>query len=400
MGDAVTLVPSGLRFDARSASLLHVDDAAGLLLAVVGSEVAAYSLAQPGAPPRLTRIEEGAPVTAVRCSLEGSHLALQRTPAYLEIVGRDSGTMLVASPARRGAALVGFFWTHAPGCDLVMATAAGLELYALAAGGQTLGLRSQLAHPVRWVLYDHDTRLALLGTGEQGLWLQAYQFASDGLVKLPPFQIAASTPGATPAPPAASRLDPASVRLLAAYGRAYCAFLDRPGLRLLLYRLFKDAVVLQHSYDAGAADFELGMADNLLLLHQPAARRVLLLDVAATDGPAAPALPLALELPAHAARPDPGAWRYCLPNLVLDAGAGLGWEVRLDLRALARASREPAALVALLQRRRPAAHPGTDLRGLTLAVLKGVLVERAPLGQVRKQSTASHVSSRGAMRKN
>ena len=62
MDSVVRLVPSGLRFDARRASLLHVDDAAGLLLVVAGSEVAAYSLAAPGAPPRVTRIEEGAPV--------------------------------------------------------------------------------------------------------------------------------------------------------------------------------------------------------------------------------------------------------------------------------------------------------------------------------------------------
>ena len=189
---------------------------------------------------------------------------------------------------------------------------------------QALSLRSQLAHPVRWVLYDHGTRLALLGTGEQGLWLQGYQFAADGLVKLPPFQIAASTPGATPAPPAASRLDPKAVKLLALYGRAYAAFLDRPGRRLLLYRLFRDAVVLAHSYAAGAPDFELGVADHLLLVHQPAARRVLLLDVAAPAGSPAPPLALALEPAPGGARADPGAWRYCLPNLVLDAGAGAG----------------------------------------------------------------------------
>ncbi|KAK9835222.1 hypothetical protein WJX81_006819 [Elliptochloris bilobata] len=352
-------------------------------LVLANSEVAAYSLASPGAPPRVTRIEEGAPVIAVRASPDGRMLALQRTPAFLEVVDTGSGRMLVAAPARRGAPLVGFFWTAAPGADLVMATAAGLELCTLAPGGQALSLRSQLAHPVRWVRYDHGTRLALLGTGEQGLWLQGYQFAAEGLVKLPPFQIAASTPGATPAPPAASRLDPAAVRLLALYGRAYCAFLDRPGRRVLLYRLFRDAVVLERSYEAGAPDCELGVADSLLLLHQPAARRVALLDVAAPPGQLAPPLPLALDPAPSGTRADPGSWRYCLPNLVLDAGAGVGWEARVDLTALAAASRDPAALVGLLQRRRPAAHTRVDLKALTLAALRGVLVERAPLGQVR-----------------
>lgn len=75
-------------------------------------------------------------VSAVRASPDGLALALQRTPAFLEVVDTGSGSMLVASPARRGAPLVGFFWTAAPGADLVMATAAGLELYTLAPGGQ------------------------------------------------------------------------------------------------------------------------------------------------------------------------------------------------------------------------------------------------------------------------
>ena len=77
-----------------------------------------------------------AQVTAVRASPDGQALALQRTPAFLEVVDTGSGRMLVASPARRGAPLLGFFWTAAPGADLVMATAAGLELYTLAPGGQ------------------------------------------------------------------------------------------------------------------------------------------------------------------------------------------------------------------------------------------------------------------------
>ena len=36
------------------------------------------------------------------------------------------------------------------------------------------GLRggARLPHPIRWWRYCHDSRLALLGTGEQGLWLQ------------------------------------------------------------------------------------------------------------------------------------------------------------------------------------------------------------------------------------
>lgn len=68
--------------------------------------------------------------------------------------------------------------------------------------------------------------------------MQGYQFTAKGVAKLPPFQIAASTPAATPSPPAASRLDPADISLLTMYGRVYCAYLNRPARRLLLYRFY------------------------------------------------------------------------------------------------------------------------------------------------------------------
>lgn len=68
---------------------------------------------------------------------------------------------------------------------------------------------------------------------------QAYQFTQEAIVKLPPFQIGASTPGASSAPPAQSRLDPNDVVLLNLYSRAYCAYIDRPNKKLHLYLFFK-----------------------------------------------------------------------------------------------------------------------------------------------------------------
>lgn len=39
-------------------------------------------------------------------------------------------------------------------------------------GVQGLRHEGKLQHPIRWWRYSHDSRLALLGTGELGLWLQ------------------------------------------------------------------------------------------------------------------------------------------------------------------------------------------------------------------------------------
>lgn len=40
---------------------------------------------------------------------------------------------------------------------------------------QGLRYENKLQHPVRWWRYSHDSRLALQGTGELGLWLQVRQ---------------------------------------------------------------------------------------------------------------------------------------------------------------------------------------------------------------------------------
>lgn len=65
--------------------------------------------------------------------------------------------------------------------------------------------------------------------------LQAYQFASEGILRMPPFQIgaAAGSGGAPPAP------DPAAVSILTMYARVYCTVLDRRERRLSLYRFYK-----------------------------------------------------------------------------------------------------------------------------------------------------------------
>lgn len=50
------------------------------------------------------------------------------------------------------------------------------------------GLRHEgkLQHPIRWWKYSHDSRLALLGTGELGLWLQVGILSLSGDSIMPP----------------------------------------------------------------------------------------------------------------------------------------------------------------------------------------------------------------------
>ena len=48
----------------------------------------------------------------------------------------------------------------------------GLELYGLQPKQQGLALIERRPHPVRWCSYSHEARMALLGTGEGGHWVQ------------------------------------------------------------------------------------------------------------------------------------------------------------------------------------------------------------------------------------
>lgn len=68
--------------------------------------------------------------------------------------------------------LLSFFWCPSAACDLVMATGQGLELYQRLPKGQGLRYMGSRKHPTAWCIYSHESRIALLATGEGGLWLQ------------------------------------------------------------------------------------------------------------------------------------------------------------------------------------------------------------------------------------
>ena len=53
-----------------------------------------------------------------------------------------------------------------------MATGHGLELYQRSPKGQGLRYMGSRKHPTTWCTYSHESRIALLATGEGGLWLQ------------------------------------------------------------------------------------------------------------------------------------------------------------------------------------------------------------------------------------
>lgn len=138
-----------------------------------GNRVAAYSLTSGNQRPVwVVSAGDGEAITALRASLDGSVLAVQRSSAFLQFVHVRSSKMFVQGPKSK-AHLLCFFWCPSSACDFVMATSHGLELYQRMPAGQGLKYKGSCKHPTAWCIYSHESRIALLATGEGGLWLQS-----------------------------------------------------------------------------------------------------------------------------------------------------------------------------------------------------------------------------------
>ncbi|GAB4823944.1 hypothetical protein N2152v2_010990 [Parachlorella kessleri] len=268
----------------------------------------------------------------------GSITAVQRSGRLIEFVDPSSGNIFLESPSdRHGQAvslLRGFFWTASPRSLFVMVTNQGLEMYSLKPGGQGLKMEgTQRLHDVRWYHYCHRSRLAVVGCGEAGTKLQAFQFTSAAAIKLPPLDLA-SPPAAIPKasapagaavvgsgaagtaharPPAVQGLlqlggrgrgrggskpsaGPDCVWVVTLYGRVYLCHLDKGARVLRLYRMYRDVIMLFHAYEVFSDAVTLSEIDSVLLVHDVHSGVVLLLDVL-TGNPTPLCAPLPLGLP-------------------------------------------------------------------------------------------------------
>lgn len=77
--------------------------------------------------------QEGPPVIAMRPSLDNRLLALQRSPALLELVYLASGLCFVHSTHQGRGEILSFFFTETPDTDFVVVTTRAVELNQFAA---------------------------------------------------------------------------------------------------------------------------------------------------------------------------------------------------------------------------------------------------------------------------
>lgn len=205
-----------LRFG-PSAACVSYDDAARVLISVDGASVHISPLDSrltpaASAAPRLLRLEGAlasppAPLSC-RLSLDGRLLALQRSAAEVAFVSTVTGAQFNLA-CRPGLSVLGFFWTQSAGsgCEFVLGTTGGLELYSTLPGGAGLRLLEEKKKPgCLWMAYTHETRVCLLGYGPAGNKLFGFQFSSSAgggasPLKLPKAELPAPAPGRPPVGP-------------------------------------------------------------------------------------------------------------------------------------------------------------------------------------------------------
>ena len=339
-------------------------------------------------------------------------VAVKRSDVLIDVYPCDAsdGRSARYELRRVGERILAFFWSRAPGVDLVVVTTRGLEQFACLGCWETsadssgdgafvpgsgdagepsvptppiaLALvgekRMKGETPVGWCVYDSVSQLVALASGPGHARLTAWQFASAGALKLPRFELPPThaSPRSPPMSPGAGAdaLRAEDVRLFSLYQRVFLARVDRRDGELVMYRVHRDALVKAHvvnlspllMYTEGALPegvaLDVNVVDNVLCVHALGSGTVSVIDVAGPrDGSAGRsrgeevrALTAPMRLGGvHGSSECPSSeLRVLAPDVVMDTRAGVAWKLGLDLGAIAEGSGlEGADLVSFLQRR-------------------------------------------------
>jgi hypothetical protein len=249
--------------------------------------------------PKICFLSQG-PVITARFSPDQAILAVQRSVTEIEFVNQRDGSQFwqkckgtsMLGLAGSESTILGFFWcSDMSKYDIVFVTTGGLELYKLLDSQKGLQLKEVKKHSIKWYKYTSDTKLVIIATGEDCSRLFGYQFAPQGLIKLPRFDIdigestnnsgdssqqQKSGMGGAKHP---HTLSPDSIHPVAIYGKLFCCHVNSVAERVVLYRLYKDAIIKQFSYPTYSKDMGISVVDNLLLVHHMSNGLVMIFDI-------------------------------------------------------------------------------------------------------------------------
>lgn len=357
-----------------------LDDTHKQLLCADNNKLLFWNLAaQEGgmqAPPQVCFLSQG-PVITARFSSDKQLLAVMRSNTEIEFVNQEDGSQFWQK-CKSTSKLLGYFWCDGKNCDVVFVTTGGLELYKLLESKKGLQLKETKKHDIKWYRYTADTKLIIIQDSSR---LLGYQFQVDTLVKLPKFQVDAK-----------GTLTPESIHPLALYGKLFCCHINALAERVVLYRLYKDAIIKQFSFPTYSKHMGISVVDNLLLVHHMDSGLVMIFDVmtnnmqpfvsplpvlcrqmSSASNVRGASSPLLSSSPSTSAmnsprddggskeegeeddemNPFPSGTGNCITmgHFLLDVNNEMAWRIELDLDAIASSCSNRVQLISFLHRR-------------------------------------------------
>ncbi|KAK3405622.1 hypothetical protein EUGRSUZ_K01855 [Eucalyptus grandis] len=383
---------------------LFYDDGNKIILSPANDQVYSWKVVpfDPAAAPISDSISDG-PILAIRFSLDGKLIAIQRSNHEIQFQHRETGETFSHTCKSESENILGFFWTDCPLCDIVFVKTSGLDLFAYNSDSKTLHLVETRKLNVSWYVYTHESRLVLLASGMQCKTFTGFQLSSVGIIRLPKFEMAMAKTEANNKPVLAAE----DVYIVTIYGRIYCLQVDRVAMLLHSYRFYRDAVVQQGSLPIYSSKVAISVVDNVLLVHQVDAKVIILYDIFLDSrAPISAPLPLLLRgfprsssLGARSSFKDGESsevasypsdheatmygddWTFLVPDLICDVSSKLLWKIHLDLEAIAASSSEVSSVLDFLQRRKLEAYKA---KHLCLAMARTAILERRPVTMVAK----------------
>lgn len=384
--------------------------------------------------PHVCFLSQG-PVITARFSPDQKILAVQRSSTEIEFVNQKDGSQFwqkCKSGSKLGlgpeSKLLGFFWcSDMSKFDIVFVTTLGLELYKLLDSGKGMQLKEQKKHSIRWYKYTADTKLVIIASGDDCSRLFGYQFAPQGLIKLPRFDIDLQH-GVQPGTKKQA-LTPDLIHPVALYGKLFCCHINPGAERVVLYRLYKDAIIKQYSYPTYTSRMGISIVDNLLLVHHMNTGLVMIFDImtnnmqpfvsplpvlckgsrAAPGGrPAGQASAVALSpstgsealsraAAAHEAKGEghdganpfkSGSKVVCVTMsnflLAMDVGSEMVWMIDLDLDAIAMSCPNRLHTISFLHRRAELKHPQWNPKEMIMGTVKNMVQENEAISVLKQ----------------
>ncbi|XP_030457858.1 uncharacterized protein LOC115678616 [Syzygium oleosum] len=383
---------------------LFYDDGNKIILSPANDQVYSWKVVpfDPAVAPISDSISDG-PILAIRFSLDGKLIAIQRSNHEIQFQHRETGETFSQTCKSESENILGFFWTDCPLCDLVFVKTSGLDLFAYNSESKILHLVETRKLNVSWYVYTHESRLVLLASGMQCKTFTGFQLSSVGIIRLPKFEMSMAKTEANNKPVLAAE----DVYIVTVYGRIYCLQVDRVAMLLHSYRFYRDAVVQQGSLPIYSSKVAISVVDNVLLVHQVDAKVIILYDIFLDSrAPISAPLPLLLRgfprsssLGARSSFKDVESseaasypsdheatmygddWTFLVPDLICDVSSKLLWKIYLDLEAIAASSSEVSSVLDFLQRRKLEAYKA---KHLCLAMARTAILERRPVTMVAK----------------